>query len=55
MQSPELLQSGIKNIPSEMLAKVDGVVQQVRLAFEKINTTSPAGPANTASRSVYTT
>lgn len=55
MQSPELLQSGIKNIPSEMLAKVDGIMQQVRLAFEKVNTTTPAGPANTASRSVYTT
>ena len=55
MMSPELLQSGLKNIPAELIAKVDGVVQQIRLAWDKVNTTSPAGPANTASRSVYTT
>ena len=55
MFSPQLLQSGIKNIPTEMIAKVDGIIQQMRLAFEKVNTTTPAGPGNVASRSVYTT
>ena len=52
LPSPEVVESAIKHVPVSMIAKLDGIIQNLKVAFNEINITSPAGASNPESRSV---
>lgn len=52
LPSPEVVESAVKHVPVSLIAKLDGMMQQLQVAFSEINITSPAGAANPESRSV---
>ena len=52
LPSPEVVESAIQHVPVQLISKLDGIIQSLRVAFREIDITNPAGSSNPESRSV---
>jgi len=55
LPSPEVVESAIQHVPVQLISKLDGIIQSLRIAFKEIDITNPAGSSNPESRSVRIT
>jgi hypothetical protein len=55
LPAPELIQSGMKNISTEYIAKVDGLMQKLQVAVDSFGAIDSSGPKNPASPSLFST
>lgn len=52
LPSPEVVEAAIKHVPSQLIAKLDGIMQSMKIVFANTDITNPAGSSNPKSRSV---